>query len=760
MQLYHFTESRSNKLVRHKYDLLVVGGGLSGICASIAAARQGIRVALIQDRPVLGGNASSEVRVWALGATSHMGNNNRWAREGGIIDEIMVENMHRNKEGNPLYFDSLLLEKVLDEPLISLFLNTIVFEIEKTGKDRISAVKAFNSQNSTLYHLEATYFCDASGDGILGYLSGAAYRVGAEDAEEFHEGFSPSEKYGSLLGHTLFLYHKKTGKPVKYIAPHFALKDISLIPKIHQATPDQFGCNYWWFEYGGLKDTIYDSEEIKQELWKIVYGVWNHIKNSGLYPEAEDMTLEWVGTIPGKRESRRFEGLYMLNQHDIIEQRHFEDAVSYGGWAIDLHPAEGVYSPLPSCNQYHSKGIYSIPYRAFVCRDIKNLFLAGRLISASHVAFGSTRVMITCAHGGQVVGSAAALCVKKKCFPTDLLEKGNLEELQYQLNWNGQSIPHVAIKQDKNLLSEANLSASSSLRLGGLSFDGDWRVLDCSIAQLLPLQSKTQYSLEVEVKAVASTELVVELAVSSKKYNYTPDLILESRIYKLEEGTSRLLISFTKSLQEDQYAFIIFKNNESIYLRTSKQRLTGVLSLFNKFNKSVNNWGRQMPPPDSGFEEFDFFTPERRPEGSNLAFRLSPEVDCFEVENIRNGFLRPYIRANAWVADWSDEEPFLKIEFGMVKQVKGIKLYFDTDMDHPMETIQWNHPENDMPFCVADYEICDDKNKTIVKVEGNYQTINHIDFEYPVLTSSFIIRFKKKENTIPVSLFEIEMRTL
>ena len=345
-------------------DVVVVGGGLSGVCCAISAARKGMKVALVQDRPVLGGNASSEIRVWALGATSHMGNNNRWAREGGLIDEIMVENLYRNKEGNPILFDALLLDKVFQEPNISLFLNTVVYQVLLTGTDGIQAVEAFNPQNEISYRFCADLFCDASGDGIVGYLAGASFRMGAEERNDYDEGFSPSDAYGKLLGHTIFLYTKKLDRPVKYVAPTFALEDMTRIPKLHQITPDQFGCNYWWFEYGGSVDTVTDSEQIKSELWKVVYGAWNHIKNSGLYPEAADLTLEWVGMIPGKRESRRFEGLYTLTQHDIVNQTVFPDTVAYGGWAIDLHPAEGVYSSLPSCNHIIRK--VSIAYRIVV----------------------------------------------------------------------------------------------------------------------------------------------------------------------------------------------------------------------------------------------------------------------------------------------------------------------------------------------------------------------------------------------------------
>src|ERR1017187_9044917 len=202
-------------------ELVVAGGGLAGACAAITAARAGVRVVLIQDRPVLGGNASSEVRLWILGATSHMGNNNRWAREGGVIDEILVENLYRNSEGNPLILDTILLEKVRAEPNITLLLNTAVDGVEKTSDSTIGAVTAFCPQNQTRYRIEAPLFCDASGDGIIAFLAGAAFRMGAESRDEFDEGFAPEKSYGELLGHSLYFYSKDTGRPVRFVAPEY-----------------------------------------------------------------------------------------------------------------------------------------------------------------------------------------------------------------------------------------------------------------------------------------------------------------------------------------------------------------------------------------------------------------------------------------------------------------------------------------------------------------------------------------------------------
>ncbi|NWJ51438.1 MAG: FAD-dependent oxidoreductase [Bacteroidetes bacterium] len=746
---------RDNKNIEYNADLIVIGGGMAGTCAAITAARNGIKVILVQDRPVLGGNASSEVRLWALGATSHMGNNNRWSREGGVIDEIIVENLYRNKEGNAVIFDTVILEKVKNEPNITLLLNTAVYGLEKSDEKTISSLHAFCSQNATEYTLKAPLFCDASGDGIVGYQAGASYRMGAESHDEFSEGFTPNKEYGELLGHTIYFYSKDSGKPIKYIAPDFALKDITQIPRFHNIKTGQQGCNFWWFEYGGRRDTIYDTEDIKWELWSVVYGVWDYIKNSGKFPESENLTLEWVGTIPGKRESRRFEGPYMLKQQDIIEQTHFDDAVSFGGWAIDLHPADGVFSEMAGCNQYHSKGIYKIPYRCYFSKDIENLYFAGRLISASHVAFGSTRVMVTAGHGGQAVGIAAVLCKELGLKPVDLVEKEYIELLQQKLNLNGQSIPGLPIKNDQNLASKAIIVTSSELSLSQIPFDGPWYTLDSSTAQLLPLEKNTKYSFDIDIDANTPTILDIELQISSKNFNYTPDILLEEKNIALKEGVQKLKISFTKELKENQYAFIIFRKNPEVKIRCSEMRMTGILSVFNKTNPAVNNFGKQKPPQNSGFDIFEFWCPERRPLGNNLAMNITPALKCFTKENLINGFTRPYIKPNAWIASTEDKKPSMTLKWDKMQTIKSLTLYFDTDFDHPMESTQMGHPENVIPFCIRNYKIKNAKGEIIFEKSGNYQTINKWVPTTALETNILYIEFENAKKNVPVSLFGI-----
>ncbi|MEA1951918.1 MAG: FAD-dependent oxidoreductase, partial [Planctomycetota bacterium] len=524
------TGKRSPAAKTIRCDLAVIGGGLAGVCCAVTAARAGIDVALVQDRPVLGGNASSEVRMVALGATASMANNNRWAREGGVIDEFLVENAYRNPEGNSLISDTILLEMVAREPHIRLLLDTAVFDAE-TSNNTIDFARAFCPQNSTLYEIHAPLFCDASGDGILGYLAGAAFRMGAESADEHGEPLAPSADYGELLGHTIYFQSIDTGRSVRFVPPAFALEDITKISRWERISPAEQGCQYWWLEYGGRLDTIHESQAIKWELWRIVYGIWNHIKNSGRFPEAENLTLEWVGSIPGKRESRRFEGDYILAQSDVVTSRDHHDTVSYGGWSMDLHPADGLYADHAACSQWHAKGVFPIPFRSMYSRNVGNLLLAGRIISASHVAFGATRVMATCAHGAQAVGMAAALCRRENISPAGLADPGRVDQLRQDLARAGQYMPGYRLEDPQDLARAAKITATSRLQLDKLEPDGPLQPLVRPWAVLVPLAAGRVPRFTFQLDVDAPTRLELQMRTSLEPDTYTPEVVRATRCF-------------------------------------------------------------------------------------------------------------------------------------------------------------------------------------------------------------------------------------
>ncbi|HEX7652005.1 MAG TPA: FAD-dependent oxidoreductase [Verrucomicrobiae bacterium] len=762
---------RELRLDQLKADVVVVGGGLAGVCAAVTAARAGANTILLQDRPVLGGNASSEVRLWILGATSHMGNNNRWAREGGLVDELLVENMYRNPEGNPLILDTIILAKVTNEPRLTLLLNTAVSEVEKINDCTIRLVRAFCSQNATRYEISAPIFVDASGDGVVGFLAGAAFRMGTEARAELGEKFAPAEASRELLGHTIYFYSKNTGRPVKFTPPAFALRDISKIPRWRDIQFKEDGCRLWWLEWGGRLDTIHDSEKIKWELWRVAYGVWHYIKNSGKFPEAETATLEWVGTIPGKRESRRFEGDHLLTQHDIVEQRQHPDAVAFGGWAIDLHPADGVYSSQPGCQQWHAKGVYQIPYRSLYSRNIDNLFLAGRLISVSHIAFGSTRVMATCGHAGQAAGLAAATCAREQCRPRDLLAPRRMAALQNALLLTGQHIPGLALTDAADLARRATLTASSELKLSRLIPCGETLNLAQSWAMLLPITPGRMPQVEFLVNVSAVTTLRVELRASQRPDNHTPEVILAVKTYDLEPGAEiKLPVQFDYRIDEARYVFVCLLKNEAVAVHLSNQRVTGILAVCHNGNKAVAKSATQMPPPDSGLDTFEFWTPQRRPGGRNLAVRVDPPLDVFRVGNLINGIDRPTRQPNAWVAGFDQQQPALRLTWTTSQRIARLELCFDTDFDHPMESVLMGHPENVMPFCVrrvilvqpsqglagqSDGLAGEPSAQVLWELAENHQTRLCLRLPEPLVTDQLELRFEAPGDTIPVALFAI-----
>lgn len=761
-------QKRELRTERLTTELVVVGGGLAGVCAAITAARAGTKVILVQDRPVLGGNASSEIRMWMVGATGHMANNNRWAREGGVINEIQLENLYRNPEGNSLIFDTILLEKVIEEPNIRLLLNTAAVDVMKADADTIAGIKAFCSQNSTTYEITARLFCDASGDGVLGFLAGAAFRMGAESADEFGEKLAPSAEYGHLLGHTIYFYSKDVGRPIKFIPPSFALKDITQIPRFRQFSDKVHGNYLWWVEYGGRLDTIHDTEAIRWELWRIVYGIWNYIKNSGEFPNAENLTLEWVGTIPGKRESRRFEGPYMLIQQDIVEQRHHEDAVAYGGWSIDLHPADGVYSKRPGCDQWHSRGVYQIPYRCMYSRNIRNLFLAGRLMSLSHVSFGSVRVMATLSHAAQAVGMAAALCIRDNLLPADLSEPERIKELQRALMRKGQYIPRFKLEDPSDLARQATLLASSVLRLEEMPSNGTTVRLEKARAQMLPVGAGRVPKVTFTVDVDQPTTLRLELRNSERQGNFTPDCTLASTEISLQAGQGQSVTAdFDVKLFEQSYLFYCLMANEHVSVHVTDQRITGLLSVVkrgaqdaSKFDStegtSEGAWFKDGQPSVEaiGAEAFEMWPPERRPKGNNLAIRIDPPLNAFDVSNITNGVARPTTGANAWVAALDDKSPTLTLHWSSPQMIAQLDLVFDPEHDNPLEHLLMLHPDRSIPYCVRHFRVKDANKRVLVERKENYQSQHTIIFDTPIETTELTIELLETNGPTPAALFE------
>ncbi len=758
MQSFSPQAERTLPLQTLSANVVVVGGGVAGVCFAVSAARQGISVILVQDRPVLGGNASSEVRLWMNGATSHGYNNNRWARESGIMNEILMHNLYRNPGGNAHILDTVFLDLVLAEPNLTLLLNTSIHAVEKRDADTISAVRGFNSQNQTFYELRSGLFCDASGDGVVGFLAGAAFRIGAESKEEFGEAFAPDHSFGELLGHSIYFYSKDAGRPVPFVAPSYALEDIEkVIPRYRNFKLREDGCALWWIEFGGRLDTVFDTEKIKWELWRVVYGVWNYFKNSGKFPEAANLTLEWVGTIPGKRESRRFEGDYMLSQQDVVQQRRHDDDVAYGGWALDLHPADGVYSDLVPCTHYHAKGPYPVPYRTMYSRNIKNLFLAGRILSCTHVSFGSLRNMASLGYCGQAAGVAAGLCAKLRLLPAELGQGGNLKLLQDALLRSGQHIRGLRHAGADDLALGAKISASSEYLLREFPADGEWMPLKEDSAQMLPLEAGPVPQAVFRVRAKGATELRTRFMTSADPANHTPEKILAEAIHPLSPGEEREIpISCPLALPEAQYGYFVFLANPEVEVRCTTRRVTGVLTVFHHdTQKDGDQAGNKAKTSEIGIDAFELWSPRRRPAGENFALRLSQPLSPGGAGQVLNGLYRPVSTVNAWLAAADDAAPALTLEWAEPRTVGRVVIDFDPDWDHPMESVIRYHPERAVPFTVRDFQLEGDTGEVLAVVADNYLARREVRLEKPVSLRRLTLRVLDTHGAYPVAVFGI-----
>ena len=451
-------------------DVLVAGGGMAGVCCALEAARNGCRVILCQNRPVLGGNASSEIRMHIVGADAHGSRGEELAveaREGGLIEEFRLRNCCANPQRSASMLDLTLYDMCRSQENLELLLNTEVVAVEMEGRN-IRQVRADRRSTEEAFTIEAAVFVDCTGDGRMAAEAGAKFRMGREGHDEFQESLAVPTADGMKLGSSLLYQARRHDRPMPFVAPSWARSVTKEDMKLRFGPKDphcELGLEYgfWWLEWGGHLDTVRDNEQIRDELMAILMGVWDYIKNSGHYPPAANWALEWCGFLPGKRESRRFIGQHILTMQDIMEAPAFEDAIAYGGWWIDTHPPMGVDAPdEPPCQQHPVPRLYEIPLRSCVSADVDNLMLAGRNISATHLAFASTRVMATCAVIGQGVGAAAVVAFRRGLAPAQLAANPDaLRDIRQLLLKDDAFLPGVLNEDPLDLARGARVSADS-----------------------------------------------------------------------------------------------------------------------------------------------------------------------------------------------------------------------------------------------------------------------------------------------------------
>ncbi|MEV6103864.1 FAD-dependent oxidoreductase [Streptomyces sp. NPDC051940] len=673
------------------HDITVIGGGLAGTCAAIAAARLGSRVALVTNRPVLGGNSSSEVRVWVVGATGH--GKNHHAREGGIMGELLVENQYRNPDGNPYYWDAVVLDAVRNEPNISLYLNTDVHEVDAEGPEderRITSVTGWMMGSERRIRFESDLYLDCTGDGLVGALAGARHRIGRESRAEYGEPWAPEEADGITLGSTLLFYTKDVGHPVKYVPPSFA-KDITQtsIPERRIIKAGDNGCAYWWIEFGGELDTVHDNERIRDELWSVIHGIWDHIKNSGRF-DAENMTLEWVGSVPGKREYRRFLGDHVLTQHDILGQTEFDDRVAFGGWSIDLHPARGMYAAEAGAKQRYADGIYHIPYRSLYSVNTANMLMAGRDISASHVAFGSTRVMATCATLGQAAGTAAALCAASGVTPREL----PYAELRRTLLREDASLIGLAFDDPAELARTATASASSALETLAVEEPQERWPLAADAGIVLPADPALT-GLSLLVDAADETELVVDLYDPELGQNYVPRSLVATVSVPVPAGAKQWVdVGLVWTPDTPRNAFAVVRANDGLALYSAGTAVPGVLC----FTRVPLRPQDESPQPLREWTDAGLL---RR----TFCLRYGP-TRAYGADKALDGYARPYAGPHMWVSEPGTEAPWLRLDWAEEVPVGRVELLLDDDVNEDLINLHHHRtPFDVLPTLLRDYRI-------------------------------------------------------
>ena len=730
-----------------KFDVVVIGGGVAGVCAAIRSARSGASTVLINDRPVLGGNSSTEVGVLIQGA-DELGHF-RYSRETGLIDEFFSRNVHfPNPQLSPSIWSLILWEACRGEENLEVLLNTVASEPVLEGS-LIKQITARQGSTETDFTIEGEIFIDSSGDGRVAFEAGADCTTGRESKKQYKESLAPAREDNLTMGNTVYIRARDMGKPVKFTPPDWAytFETDDDFPGQLMDCPHNLAAlfrpagGYWWFEFGGENDIIGDAEFIRDELYRIVLGVWDHIKNRGDHG-AENFVLESVGTVPGRRESRRFLGDYVLTQQDIQSLKVFPDAVAYGGWHVDLHNPAGV---LGKGQRYWNgrvlQGRYTIPFRSLYSRNISNLLLAGRLISASHIAMGSTRVMGTCALMGEAVGCAAAMCVDKKYWPR-ALGKNHIEELQQKLVRLDCFIPGIADCDEENLARSAQISASSIADVPPLTPE-KYVPLDKSRAQNV-LVSPGDFS-NIILPLENSSGEPQEVAMRIVKREFMDDLregeSIQAAKAIVPPGRDNTLFEFTPIvLEENTILGICLEPNEKVSWGFSEEEFIGT---------------------QAGVKIDQVFT---KP-GSELYFHRIRGTHCFDLQRpneiytasqVSTGVSRPEKSSNMWISQATLPQEIC-LNWNETKTFNSIELTFDNDLDITRE--KWAE-QMCAPRLIRNYiidtEINGEKHVLVSEQDNIYRKRYH-NLEQPLSTDNLRICIEATWGALEARVFEIKV---
>jgi FAD dependent oxidoreductase len=742
------------EIIHRSFDLIVVGGGISGTCAAISAARNGINVALVHERSTLGGNSSSEVRLFPEDTCTF----STWIKESGILDEIAVEERARNWEPYVeglmnSHWDMVLYEWVRREKNLSLFLNTTMREVEMADESHIQAIHGAQLGTEREFILAAPLFIDATGDGVLGYRSGAEFHWGQEAQSEYHEQLAPIQPTGASMGNTLFFRARDTGKPIQYDRPDWAAEfdtEQDLTDRDH----GQIEGGFWWIEVGSPLHPIKDNEQIRDEALRQLLGVWDHIKNRctqpGIRERAQNYALEFVGFWPYKRESRRILGDYTLTEKDVRDPSPHPDDIAYGTWGIDIHIPGGIverhippYPKARSDENFQQRGTipYGIPLRACYSRNVVNLLTAGRPIGASYVAFASSRVLPTGAIVGQGVGAAAALCRKYQCEPR-AVARDHASELQQLLLRQDASIPGVGNADPNDLARGAQVVASSEATLR-FPESKTFHPASLSLGQVFPISTERLESIELLLESTSPGEQEIKLSLRKVEHVWdlrpTPVIATSTAAvaaghkgyvpFRLQAKTEPGSLYFAHIDANPQIAWALFTET------------AGHPSLV-----PVGTTPADLPPggnwrPLTG--------------GRNFVLRMAPEQRPYMAQNVVRGTNRPDRWTNIFLSDPKQGMPvWLELRLPAPTRFNQIQITFDTDANRRIRLPLFRYPE-----CVKKYDISIPQASgwtTIVQADGNYfrRRVHNVE---AVTSSSVRINIHETNGSPQARIYEVRL---
>ncbi|HEX2951538.1 MAG TPA: FAD-dependent oxidoreductase [Armatimonadota bacterium] len=727
-------------------DVLVIGGGMAAICAAIAAARNGCDTALVEMDEMLGGNSSPLLGVHVSGAHSF----HPFAAETGIIEELELEAAHEAAKTRTFYTHynishqwDLVLAHKLHEAGVRIFRRHQGRRAIVDGRRIIGAlVEDIQHFQTKLFNVRHGVI-DGSGDGTVAADAGASYMMGTESSKLFGERSGFAENAADTMGTSITALVLRRDQPIDFVMPaefherathDGAHEQLSGYPSCWN--PQARACFLWCTESGGGQNTIHDDAEIRQELLYQLYRCWDNVKHHSFVEEARNWELVWVSPKSGKRESRRFIGDIVLTQTDVEATHQFDDSIGFGGYGIDVHEVDGKGSRIVF---YSVPPLWNFPYRASYSRDFDNLWLAGRLMSVSHLALGTVRLMRTLAGIGQGVGTAVALAMQHACPASDIYTQ-HRNALQQCLLRQDATILAAANTDPLDLARHASVTASSEMSHGATRISG-YLPLDIPRGVQLWDWAPTLNAVDFYVRNTSeeAQHLTLHLQQFSREVpwktldEFTPFIHISTPANRMEWGNDNTVEKFVTVAETTAIVPADFDGWVTCAFPLAITMMpVDETSDENRYNLLLD----ACPGIELGVDEhqYDFalrlYQPENTREfvvdGNSHAFRLTPAPQYGEATNVIDGHHRRYSTnpVHAWLSDFDAPLPqSITLTFPSPTTISSVQLTFDT-LERSFLSSPINCDDRHARRCVSDYTIeVDTVNgwQEITREEGNYQ---------------------------------------